>query len=51
VITSPSPSYAVPPPLPPPPLPQPVASQRAPLPEAIDQSNDGPVLRPPMPLR
>jgi hypothetical protein len=56
VITSPPPTYAVPPPLPPPPLPQPVVSQPmvsqpAPLPEATVPSDDGPVIRPPMPLR
>jgi hypothetical protein len=44
-----SPSYAVPPA--PPPLPQPVVSQPAPLPEANVPSDDGPVIRPPMPLR
>jgi len=55
VITSPpptysqSPSYAVPPALPP--LPQPVVSQPVPLPEANVPSDDGPVIRPPMPLR
>ena len=47
----PPPTYAVPPAPPPPPLPQPVVSQPAPLPEATDQSYDGPVVRPPMPLR
>jgi hypothetical protein len=56
VITSPTPTYAVPPPLPPPPLPQPVmsqpvASQPAPVPQVTDPSDDGPVVRPPMPLR
>jgi hypothetical protein len=56
VITSQQPTYAVPPPLPPPPLPppvmsQPVASQPAPLPETTYPSDDGPVVRPPMPLR
>jgi hypothetical protein len=51
VITAPSPTYAVPPALPPPPLPQPVVSQPAPLPEANNPSDDGPVIRPPMPLR
>jgi hypothetical protein len=57
VITSPpptysqSPSYAVPPAPPPPPLPQPLVSQPAPLPEANVPSDDGPVIRPPMPLR
>jgi hypothetical protein len=56
VITAPPPTYAVPPPLPPPPLPQPVVSQPmvsqpAPLPEATVPSDDGPVIRPPMPLR
>jgi hypothetical protein len=56
VITSPQPTYVVPPPLPPPPLPQPVASQPvtsqvAPLPDATVPSDDGPVIRPPMPLR
>jgi hypothetical protein len=51
VITSPQPTYAVPPPLPPPPLPQPVASQPAPLPDVTYPSDDGPVVRPPMPLR
>jgi hypothetical protein len=60
VITSPQPAYAVPPPLPPPAQPQqvmsqpmasqPVMSQPAPLPEAT-ASDDGPVIRPPMPLR
>ena len=60
VITSPQPAYAVPPPLPPPGQPQsmtsqpmasqPVMSQPAPLPEAT-ASDDGPVIRPPMPLR
>jgi hypothetical protein len=54
VITSAQPSYAMPPP--PPPLPQPVmsqpiASQQVPLPEATVPSDDGPVIRPPMPLR
>jgi hypothetical protein len=61
VITAPQPTYAAPPPLPPPPLPQPVASQPivsqpivsqpAPLPDATVPSDDGPVIRPPMPLR
>jgi hypothetical protein len=51
VITSAPPAYAVPPALPPPPLPQPVMSQPAPLPEANNPSDDGPVIRPPMPLR
>ena len=50
-ITAPSPTYAVPPALPPPPLPQPVVSQPAPLPEATYPSDDGPVIRPPLPLR
>src|ERR1700677_1836050 len=61
VITAPQPTYAAPPPLPPPPLPQPVASQPtmsqpmvsqpAPMPDASVPSDDGPVIRPPMPLR
>jgi hypothetical protein len=46
-----SPSYAVPPTLPPPPVPQSVVSQPVPLPEANVPSDDGPVIRPPMPLR
>jgi hypothetical protein len=59
VITSPQPTYAAPPP--PPPLPQPVASQPvvaqplvsqpAPVPDVAVPSDDGPVIRPPMPLR
>jgi hypothetical protein len=48
---APSPTYAAPPALPPPPLPQPVVSQPALLPEATYPSDDGPVVRPPMPLR
>jgi hypothetical protein len=53
VITSSQPSYAVPPALPPlPPVTsQPMASQPMPLPEAATASDDGPVIRPPMPLR
>jgi hypothetical protein len=62
-ITSPAPGYVpspafIVPPGPPPPSPQPVgsqqpmASQPAPLPEATTvPSDDGPVIRPPMPLR
>jgi hypothetical protein len=61
VITSAQPSYAMPPPLPPPASPQsvtsqpvasqPLMSQPAPLSEATTASDDGPVIRPPMPLR
>jgi hypothetical protein len=61
VITSAQPGYAMPPPLPPPASPQsvmsqpvasqPLMSQPAPLPESTTASDDGPVIRPPMPLR
>jgi hypothetical protein len=60
VITSAQPGYATPPPLPPgspqsvtsqPVTSQPVTSQPAPLPESTTASDDGPVIRPPMPLR
>jgi hypothetical protein len=52
VITSAQPSYAMPPPPPQPAMSQPMASQQVlPLPEATVPSDDGPVIRPPMPLR